>query len=113
MLAKSLATAAIALAIAGILPASQAQAKTDVSISIGIGINGGYYGPGPGFGGWNDNDPGISCVAAKRIVYNRGFNKVQSIDCSGSNYKFTAWRNFRQFVIRVNDEGAITRIRPL
>ena len=113
MFMKSLAAATVATVIAAALPATQAQAKTDVSISVGIGINGGYFGPGPGFGGWNDNDPGISCVAAKRIVYNRGFNKIQSIDCSGSSYKFTAWRNFRQFVIRVNDEGAITRIRPL
>lgn len=111
MLTKSMIAVILSLAVAAVLPVSPAQAKTDVDINIGIGFGGGYY--GPGFGGWHDIDPGISCVKAKRIVFNRGFSNVRSIDCSAPNYKFTGWRGFQKFMIRVNDRGDITRIRAL
>ena len=39
------------------------------------------------------------------------FNNVRAIDCSGSNYRYSAWKKGHRYVVRVNRDGDITRIR--
>ena len=133
MIAKSLfAAAALAASLAVSLPAP--QAKADVDVEIGIGVGGyvpGYYGTGYGYaprpayryghgyrayddyryGGYDSYDAGITCKMGRKIVSRSGFRDVQALDCDGPGYRYSAWKRGREYVVRVNDEGVITRIR--
>ncbi len=133
MIAKSLfAAAALAAALGVSLPAPEARA--DVDVEIGIGVGGyvpGYYGygygyaPRPAYGyghgyGYRAYDAyrsydgygdGITCKMGRKIVSRSGFRDVQALDCDGPGYRYSAWKHGREYVVRVNDEGEITRVR--
>ena len=136
-----IAATAVAATMAVALPASDAKADVDVTIGLGVGGYypevdvtiglgvGGYY---PdyypayrpyAYGGYGHYerynrydaydryDHGISCGKGRRIVDHSGFNNVRAIDCNGSNYRYSAWKKGHRYVVRVNRDGDITRIR--
>lgn len=126
MILKSLfAAAAIAAAVTVAAPAPEARADIDVDIGIGVGgFYPGYYGSGyvydygyghgygDGYGyGYRPHRDVISCNKGRRIVDRSGFNRVRAIDCSLPGYRYTAWKNGRQFVVRVNGRGDIVNVR--
>ena len=47
----------------------------------------------------------------RKIVSRSGFRDVQALDCDGPGYRYSAWKHGREYVVRVNDEGEITRVR--
>lgn len=118
MLTKSLIATAV-LATLALIPATQAEAKSNVNLSIGLGVGGGYFAPaydpyGPYYGGGVVVAyDGITCSQARKIVKSEGFYNVNSVDCSAPTYNFTAWRDGDKYKVRVNDEGEITRIKPM
>lgn len=129
MIAKSLfAAAALAATLAVSLPAPQARA--DVDVEIGIGVGGyvpGYYGYGYGYAprpayrpgyraygydrAYDDYDAGITCNMGRKIVYRSGFRDVRALDCDGPGYRYSAWKRGQEYVVRVNEDGVITRVR--
>jgi hypothetical protein len=111
MFAKSMIAAALALSIAAALPASKAEAKSDIDINIGIGFGGAY--DGTGFADWEHDEPLISCAEARSIVRHQGFRNIRTLDCSAPNYRFSGWIGFRQYTIKITDEGLIKRIRQI
>jgi hypothetical protein len=117
MIAKTIiATAAIATTMALAAPIQQAEAKT--SINIGVGIGGGYhhgyypdYGYGYGYGyGYKKH---ISCWKGAKIVDWSGFHNVKAFDCSLPSYRYTAWKNGKKYVVRVNGKGHITNVHKI
>lgn len=127
MIAKSLiAATAVAATMAVALPASDAKADVDVTIGLGVGgyypdyypayrpyAYGGYghYERYNRYDAYDRYDHGISCGKGRRIVDHSGFNNVRAIDCNGSNYRYSAWKKGHRYVVRVNRDGDITRIR--
>lgn len=129
MIAKSLfAAAALAATLAMGLPAP--EAKADVDVEIGIGVGGyvpGYYGSGYGYAprpayryghgygygyrAYDGYDDGITCNMGRKIVYRSGFRDVRALDCHGPGYRYSAWKRGQEYVVRVNQDGEITRIR--
>ena len=126
---KSLfAAAAMALSLAVAIPPADARADVDVDIGIGFGVVDGYYGHGyrPGwYGGYGfhphrpyrhvyrDNwydDGFISCRQGRKILYRYGYNDIEASNCRAPNYKYVAWKKGRQYLIRMNTRGDITRI---
>jgi hypothetical protein len=125
MIAKSLfAAAALAATMVVSLPAP--QAKADVDVEIGIGVGGyvpGYYGYGYGYAprpayryghgyrAYERYDEGITCNMGRKIVYRSGFRDVRALDCHGPGYRYAAWKRGQEYVVRVNEDGVITRVR--
>ena len=113
MIAKTLiASAAIASTMAIAAPVQQAEAKT--SINIGIGFGGGYY-PGYGYGYGYGYSPKkhVSCWKGAKIVDWSGFHNVKAFDCSLPGYRYTAWKNGKKYVVRVNGKGHITNVHKI
>ncbi len=82
------------------LPAipTPAQAVT-VNITIGSSINHGRA---------------ISCSQGARILRNRGFRDVRSIDCRGRHFVYRAWRGNQRFEIVINSRtGRVTDMRRI
>lgn len=119
MIGKSLiAATAIAASLMAVMPASEARADVDVSIGIGIGgyypgypAYGGYYGYRGGDAFWPRDPRRVSCNRGAAIVDNAGFHRVNPINCGAPFYVYTAWKRGEKFVVRVNQQGAITSIR--
>lgn len=125
-----IAAAALAATFATSLPASEAQAGVDVSIGLGVGYppvyaGGGYdgygyggYDGGYGHPGYHRPDYGyddgyLSCRDGSRILYRYGYNAVRVASCRGAVYTYTAWRNGRQFLMRVSADGDVRRLRRI
>ena len=102
MIIKSIiATAAVAAVLAIATPITKAHAG-DGDIKLGIGIGGGFS----GHYGLHAYNPGhISCWNGGRIAGGSGFNPV---DCQLPGHKYQAWREDHNFLVRINDYGAIT-----
>lgn len=129
MIGKSLfAVAALAATMATTLPAAQAKADVDVSIGFGVAPYYGYDRYDGYYDGYRDSgygydfryerhrrhsyeDDGISCREGRMIVIEAGFRDVRPVDCDGPGYRYTARRHGHKFVVRVNEDGDITRVR--
>ena len=127
---KSLiAAATLALGLAAALPATDARADVDVDIGFGVGVIGGGYGygyrPGWDYGGYDGYRPRphhygyaddwyeedyVTCRKAKKTLRRFGYYDIETENCRGPNYKYTAWKKGRQFLIRMNTRGEINRI---
>jgi hypothetical protein len=97
------------------LPAA-AEAKTNVKIYLGLPHYSYRVGPEYRFRegyGWYLPDVRhgrLSCREARRIVRNRGFKNVSTIECSGRTYTFEATRRGRDVTVYVNSRtGAVWR----
>jgi len=100
--------AAFAAALAVGLPAA-AEAKTDVKIYFGVPHYSYRVGPDYHFRdgyGWyqprNMHRGRLSCGEARRMVRNRGFRNVSTIECRGRTYTFEATRRGRDIIVYVN-----------
>ena len=124
MIAKTLiATSAIAAAMGLAIPA--ADAKTHVDLNIGIGVVPGYYDGGYVYDGYGAYDPGyrhrhydsyeddygITCGQGRRIVDRAGFYKVRPLDCDGPNFRYSARRDGLRYIVSVDEDGDIVRVR--
>jgi hypothetical protein len=61
----------------------------------------------------------LTCERAQNIIASEGFKEIQTIDCTGQFYVFTAWRLDSFYIIKVSVQtGRIVmaepqRIKPL
>ena len=111
--------AAAALSAAVVMTAP-AQADTNIGLGIGFGFGGGYHdddydgGYDDGYDGGYitvyENDDGISCSKAKKIVRNHGFHKVHATDCSGKYKRFKGVKSGDWYRIKVNPWGTIVDV---
>jgi len=123
-----LAAGALAAVLGFALPA--APAKADVSVDIGLGVyppvagigwGGGYYdgGYGEGYGGgysrprYPDYDRYVSCRDGRRILWRSGYSGIEVRSCRGGFYRYTAWRNGKQFLMAVDARGDVSRLRRI
>lgn len=132
MFAKSLslktlfAAGALATLLGLGLPAS--DAKADVSVGIGLGVyppaagigwGGGYYDGGYEYGGgyhrprYPDYDRYVSCRDGRRILWRSGYSGIEVRSCRGGFYRYTAWRNGKQFLMAVDSRGDVSRLRRI
>ena len=129
-----IACLALLIAVFAFQPIEKAEARTRVHIGVGIGPGYGgyyggypYYGPGyyyappvPYYGGYyaprrtyrpRRHARRISCRRARRIVRNRGYRNVRTIDCTGRGYSFLGRRRGRLYKISMRSRsGRITSI---
>lgn len=122
------AAGALAVTLGLALPAS--DAKADVSVGIGVGVyppaagigwGGGYYdgGYGGGYGGgyyrprYTDYDRYVSCRDGRRILWRAGYSGIEVQSCRGGFYRYTAWRNGKQFLMAVDASGDVNRLRRI
>jgi hypothetical protein len=129
-LKSMLAAAAIAVSLAVAMPASQARADVDVDVGIGIGVGGGYYGGGyhgggyygggydgyygGGYGGYHPRPHGyVNCRQGQRILWRSGYSRIEVLSCRGGVFRYTAWRNGRQFLMAVDRSGDVSRLRRI
>lgn len=104
------AALAVPMTLAG---ATQSLADTDVDVRFGIGLPGFGYSHHP----YYDDDyyaqrpyGKLSCWQAKRLVRDRGFHRVRTIECNGRVYTFEAVRRGRIVLVNVNARtGAVWR----
>ncbi|WP_421693831.1 hypothetical protein [Aestuariivirga sp.] len=139
LLSKSLlAVAALAASFAITLPAAPAKADVDVEIGIGTGYGGGYggggYGGGYGGGGYGGGYGGggygggwgggyypprpvtgiyVDCNGGRRILSRYGYIGIRMLECRGPVYRYSAWKNGRQYLMRVDARGDVSRIRRI
>ena len=134
------AAGALAATLAAALPAPAAMADVHVGFGVGIyppvssGWNGGYdngyqgdYQGGYGVyqggyggyqGGWQHRprpvyDAYVSCRDGQRILWRSGYSGIQVQSCGGGFYRYTAWRKGKQFLMSVDGQGYISRLRRL
>ena len=61
--------------------------------------------------GANARDP--TCERAQNVIASEGFKEIQTIDCTGQLYVFTAWRLDSFYIIKVSAEtGRIVTAEP-
>ena len=130
------------VAMFALQPVEKAEAK--VRVHIGIGGPGGYYGgpyygggyqpyyrpryyaPRPYYGGYNPRRHRyaptyrprrvgrLNCRQARRVVRNRGYRNIRSIDCRGRRFTFHAIKRGRWYRVRMNSRnGRLFGIRRL
>ena len=107
-----LAAGALAAVIGIALPAT--AAKADVAVGIGVGIyppvsagigwGGGYDG---GYGGGYEGGYGGGYHRPRYPDYDR------YVSCRGGFYRYTAWRNGKQFLMAVDARGDVSRLRRI
>ena len=74
------------------------------------------YGFGDPFG-WREEELGfrVSCAEARKIVQDRGYQKVRAAKCGARQHQLTGWRNGKKYLIKVNgyngDIWSINRLK--
>lgn len=133
-LSKSLiAAAALAVTFAATLPAPAAEAGVKVGIGVylppveavvpvepvpvysggyGGGYGGGYEG-GYGHYGHGGYDAYVSCRDGRRLLVRYGYRGVEVQSCRQGFYRYTAWRNGRQYLMAVDAQGDVSRLRRI
>lgn len=120
------AAGALALGLAAALPAPAAMADVSVGIGFGVypvvpahagwgGYDGGYEG---GYGGsyrpyYPAYDGWVSCRDGRRILWRSGYQAIEVQSCRRGYYRYTAWRNGKQFLMSVDAQGDVTRLRRI
>ena len=141
MLIKSTLAASILAAFLAFSPGA-AEAGSQVHIGIGLWPShcndyrwDGYCGPGWGYyrGGRYYDDPppyfdepyyydgrrhhhsyGVSCGEARQILRDRGYRRINSRDCGGRTYVFTAVRRGHLYRIEVRSRnGAVVSVERI
>ncbi|WP_146256024.1 hypothetical protein [Aestuariivirga litoralis] len=134
------AAGALAAALA-VIPGTEAHADVDVGLAIyppvaplhvggygggyGDGYDGGYEGgynggySGGYYGGWN-RPPAppayggwVSCRDGRRILWRSGYRNVEVESCRRGFYRYTAWRNGKQYLMAVDRGGDVSRLRRI
>jgi hypothetical protein len=105
----SLSIRAMALAMscaAGcLLAAPAAEAKVTISITVNIGN---WHGPGFYDGQWRDK---LTCGEGRRLLRQRGYSNVQSLECQGRYYLYRASSRHGQVIIELNARaGKVRRV---
>lgn len=124
------AAGALALGLATTAPAAMA----DVSVGIGLGVyppvsaevgwGGGYDGGyGRGYGGYEGGygyrrpypayEGWVSCRDGRRILWRSGYQGIEVQSCRRGFYRYTAWRNGKQFLMAVDAQGDVSRLRRI
>ena len=107
---------AFAAAVAISLPVA-AEAHSNLKIFFGLQHYGYQVGPDyryrNGYGWYRPvgiNRGRLSCGEARRVVRNKGFRNVDTIECNGRTYTFEATRRGRDLTVYVNSRtGAVWR----
>lgn len=72
------------------------------------GYNGGYNNrPYPAHGGW------VSCRDGRRILWRSGYSDVEVQSCRRGYYRYTAWRRGKQYLMAVDAQGDVARLRRI
>ncbi|MCA3561878.1 MAG: hypothetical protein IOC82_12705 [Aestuariivirga sp.] len=135
------AAGGLALGLAA-APAAQAGVSVDIGVGIhppvtagwngGYGVYGGYggylggYDPdddgdygvdhgydGPGYGHRPVYDGYVTCRDGRRILWRRGYSGIEVQSCRRGVYRYTAWRNGKQYLMAVDAGGGVTRLRRI
>lgn len=91
------------------------------------GYGGGYGGYNNGYGGYNGGDYGgyrprppypvydgwVSCRDGRRILWRSGYSDIEVQSCRGGYYRYTAWRNGKQYLMSVDAQGDVARLRRI
>ena len=86
------------------------------------GYQGGYGGYQGGYGGYQGGwqhrprpayDAYVSCRDGQRILWRSGYSGIEVQSCGGGFYRYTAWRKGKQFLMSVDGQGYISRLRRL
>jgi|GEM_PF-1005109 len=135
------AAGVLALGLAAALPAPVALADVSVGIGFGVypaapapagwggyddgyeggygrgyggyeggyegGYGGSYHRPTPAYGGW------VSCRDGRRILWRSGYQAIEVQDCRRGFYRYTAWRNGKQYLMAVDAQGDVSRLRRI
>ena len=119
------AAGAMALGLVAALPAPAANA--DVSVGIGFGV----YPAVPADAGWNGGYDGgyeggyaprraypvydgyVTCRDGRRILSRSGYSAIEVQSCRHGYYRYTAWRNGKQFLMAVDARGDVNRLRRI
>lgn len=131
------AAGALALGLAAALPAPAAQADVSVGFGVGIypppidapvgwgGYDGGYrggYGDYDGYeggygGGYRRPYPAydgyVSCRSGRRILWRHGYQGIEVQSCRPGYYRYTAWRNGKQYLMAVDGRGDVNKLRRI
>jgi len=97
---------AVPLFLLGTTP-SLAQVDIDVDINPGVGVYGGYD-------AYDDDDyrgrRRLRCWEARRLLADRGYRRIHTIDCGGRVYRFSGIRRDNRYILLVNSRtGSISR----
>lgn len=130
------AAGALALGLAAALPAPAAQADVSVGIGFGVypaapaaagwdgygGYEGGYGGYRGGYGGYPGGyshrpypayDGWVSCRDGRRILWRSGYQSIEVQSCRRGFYRYTAWRNGKQYLMAVDAQGDVSKLRRI
>ena len=137
------AAGALALGLAAVLPAPAAQADVSIGIGFGVypaapaavgwegygddqggyggyqgGYGGGYGGYQGGYGGYPHRpypayDGWVSCRDGRRILWRSGYQAIEVQSCRRGFYRYTAWRNGKQYLMAVDAQGDVSRLRRI
>ena len=54
-----------------------------------------------------------SCRDGRRILWRTGYSGIEVRSCRGGFYRYTAWRNGKQFLMAVDARGDVSRLRRI
>jgi hypothetical protein len=99
-----LAALAVPLFMLGATP-SLAQVDVDIDVNPGLGV----------YRDYDDDDDyrrgrRLKCWEARRILRDRGYREIDTLDCNGRIYRFEASRRGNSYLLGVNSAtGAVSR----
>ncbi|MEI7600069.1 MAG: hypothetical protein WCJ41_12220 [Aestuariivirga sp.] len=110
----------------GVYPAVPADAGWNGGYDGGYeGGYGGAYGRGygGGYGGYEGGyaprraypvyDGYVTCRDGRRILSRSGYSAIEVQSCRHGYYRYTAWRNGKQFLMAVDARGDVNRLRRI
>lgn len=71
------------------------------------GYGGSYHRPTPVYDGW------VSCRDGRRILWRSGYQGIEVQSCRRGIYRYTAWRNGKQYLMAVDAQGDVSRLRRI
>lgn len=100
---------AMALAFACLAGCLLAAPAADANVTISITVNiGNWHGPGFYDGHWRDK---LTCAEGRRLLRQRGYSNVQSLECQGRYYLYRASSQHGQVIIELNARtGKVQRV---
>lgn len=76
--------------------------------SRGYEGQGSHYRPRyPGYDGY------VSCRDGRRILWRSGYHGIEVQSCRHGYYRYTAWRNGRHYLVAVDAQGDVMRLRRI
>ena len=71
------------------------------------GYGGSYHRPPPAYNGW------VSCRDGRRILWRYGYQGIEVQSCRAGFYRYTAWRNGKQYLVAVEAQGGVNKLRRI